>query len=298
MRICLYPDVDMLIGNTPPKFDIFDGTGDPHAHLRAYCDKLGRVGRNGKLRMKLFIRSLTGETLTWYTRHDPRNWREWKDMAEDFMNRFRFNTKITPDRFTLVKLQKKLFESFQEYARRWRLEATIAQPHLDDSELRAQEGIYFEKMMGMMGQKFPELVQKGDFLEEGIKFGKVQSMAALQAVSKAIQSGSISSGKKKKEELKNEIESLIKSGAIQCTPASPNVNRNLLPNHQNQGANMVTLDEEYDLKGTIVTIGNTKAARVPPRRTSMITSQLKHMVMVQTYQQLSTTGMKRMGNTR
>ncbi|XP_070030876.1 uncharacterized protein [Nicotiana tomentosiformis] len=127
-------------------------------------------------------------------------------MEEDFMNRFRFNTKITPDRFALVKLQKKPSKSFQEYARRWRSEATKVQAPLDDSELtkyfiRVEEGIYFEKMRGMMGQKFPKLVNMGDFLEEGIKSGKVQSMTALQATSKAIQSGSISSRKKKKEEV-------------------------------------------------------------------------------------------------
>ncbi|XP_033511172.1 uncharacterized protein [Nicotiana tomentosiformis] len=97
-NICIHLDVDMPIGYKTLKFDIFDGTGDPHSHLRAYCDKLVRVGRNEKLRMKLFIRSLTGETLTWYTRQDPMNLREWQDMAEDFMFRFRFNTEITLNR--------------------------------------------------------------------------------------------------------------------------------------------------------------------------------------------------------
>ncbi|XP_033516009.1 uncharacterized protein [Nicotiana tomentosiformis] len=121
--MCIYYDVDILIGYKPPKFDFFDGTGDPHAHLRAYCDKLVGVVRNEKLRMKVFIRSLTGEALTW---------------------------------FAMVNLQKKSSESFQAYARRWRSEAARAQPLLDDSELtmyfiRAQEVIYFEKMMGMMG---------------------------------------------------------------------------------------------------------------------------------------------------
>ncbi|XP_070045373.1 uncharacterized protein [Nicotiana tomentosiformis] len=120
-------------------------------------------------------------------------------MAEDFMNHFQFNTEITSDRFALVNLQKKPSESFQEYARRWKLEDAKARPLLDDSELtmyiiRAQEGIYFEKKMVMMGWKFPELVKIGYFLKESIKFDKVQSMDALQEASKAIQSGSIGSG--------------------------------------------------------------------------------------------------------
>nr|XP_033516952.1 uncharacterized protein LOC117281219 [Nicotiana tomentosiformis] len=113
-----HPDVDMPERYKPPKFDIFYGIGDPHAHLRVYCDKLVGVGKNEKLRMKLLIRSLNGEALTWYTRQYPRNWRVWKEMDEDSMNRFRFNTEINPDRFALVNLQKKPSESFQEYARR------------------------------------------------------------------------------------------------------------------------------------------------------------------------------------
>ncbi|XP_049406049.1 uncharacterized protein LOC125869627 [Solanum stenotomum] len=183
--LCIHPDIDMPVGYKPPKFDMFDGKGDPHAHLRAYCDKLVGVGRNEKLRMKLFIRSLFGETLTWYTRQDPRKWRVWREMAEDF---------------------KKPSENFQEYARRWRTEAARVQPPLDESELskyfiRAQEGIYFDKMMSMMGQKFAELVKIGDFIEEGVKSGKFQSMVALQAASRAIQSGSIGGIKKKREDV-------------------------------------------------------------------------------------------------
>nr|XP_033515731.1 uncharacterized protein LOC117280156 [Nicotiana tomentosiformis] len=112
--LCIHPDVDMSIGYKPPNVDIIDGTGDPHAHLRAYCDMLVGVGRNEKLRMKLFMRILTVEAHTCYTRQDP----ETRESG-----------------FTLVNLQKKSSESFQEYARRWRSEAARAQPPLDDSEL-------------------------------------------------------------------------------------------------------------------------------------------------------------------
>ncbi|XP_070042629.1 uncharacterized protein [Nicotiana tomentosiformis] len=124
----------MLVGYKPPKFDIFYGIADPHAHLRAYCDKVVGVGRNEKLRMKLLIRSLKGEALTWYTPRIPET-RGNGNMVEDFMNCFRFNTKITSNRFTLVNLQKKMSESFQEYAHRWRSEAARAQPPLDDNAL-------------------------------------------------------------------------------------------------------------------------------------------------------------------
>lgn len=44
--LCVQSDIDFPIGYKPPKFDLFNGVGDPHAHLRAYCDKLVGVGRN------------------------------------------------------------------------------------------------------------------------------------------------------------------------------------------------------------------------------------------------------------
>jgi len=83
--------------------------------------------------------------------------------------------------------------------------------------------------------------------------------------------------------LKNEIETLIKSEAIQCTLTPPNVNRNPVPNHQNQGDNMITIDQEYDLKGTIITIGNAEAARIPPQKSPIITIQLRPIVTIQTF---------------
>lgn len=55
---------------------------------------------------------------------------------------------------------------------------------LDESDLskyfiRAQEGVYFDKIMSLMGHKFAELFKMGDFIEEVLKFGKMQSMVAL-----------------------------------------------------------------------------------------------------------------------
>jgi len=75
--LCINPDIDMPVGYKSPKFDMFDGKGDLHAHLRAYCDKLVGVVRNEKLRMNLFIRSFSGEALTFYKRQDTRKWPDW-----------------------------------------------------------------------------------------------------------------------------------------------------------------------------------------------------------------------------
>ncbi|XP_016570771.1 uncharacterized protein LOC107868603 [Capsicum annuum] len=115
--LCIHPDVDLPVGFKPPKFCLFNEIGDPHTYLRAYSNKFFGIGNNEKLIMKLFIRSLSGEALAWYTKQDPCHWLKWSNMAKDFMNRFKFNTEIAPDRLSLISIQKKPSESFQEYAR-------------------------------------------------------------------------------------------------------------------------------------------------------------------------------------
>ncbi|XP_075076785.1 uncharacterized protein LOC142163401 [Nicotiana tabacum] len=203
--ICVHPDVDLPAGYKVPKFDMFDGKGNPRAHLRSYCDKLVGMGKDETIRMKLFIRSLTGEALDWYTSQDPQKWRSWSVMAQEFMDRFKFNTETNPDRFYLMMLEKKTTESFKEYARRWRAEAARVQPLMGEDEMtttfiRSQtDATYYKRLISMLGQKFSEVVRMGDVIEEGLKSGKITNLAALQATSKEIQSETIGGASKKKE---------------------------------------------------------------------------------------------------
>jgi len=44
--LCIQQDVELLEGYKPPKFEMFDGTGDPRVHLRTYCNKLVGVGKD------------------------------------------------------------------------------------------------------------------------------------------------------------------------------------------------------------------------------------------------------------
>ncbi|MCD7465785.1 hypothetical protein HAX54_001943 [Datura stramonium] len=64
----------------------------------------------------------------------------------------------------------------------------------------------------------------------------------------------------------------------------PNVNNSPLPNHENQGINMITLNEEYDMRGTIVLVGNTKAVAATSSVAPFITDQLRAPLTIQTYQ--------------
>nr|XP_009781972.1 PREDICTED: uncharacterized protein LOC104230790 [Nicotiana sylvestris] len=116
--LCIHPDVKLPKGYKPPKFEMFDRTGDPKVHLRTYYDKLVGVIKDERICIKLFIRSLTGDALSWYICQNPKMWVNWVSMASDFMDRFRFNTENAPDVFYIPNLKKNPTETFREYATR------------------------------------------------------------------------------------------------------------------------------------------------------------------------------------
>ncbi|XP_069148037.1 uncharacterized protein [Solanum lycopersicum] len=170
--------------------------------LIMYCDKLVGVGRDERILMKLFMRSLTGEALSWYIEQDSRKWIKWVDMATDFMNRFGFNIKNAPDWFYIQNLKKKPSESFREYAIRWRSEAARAKPPMEESQMkdyfiRAQEPQYYDRMMLVAEKSFDEIIKLGKRIEEGIKNGTIINLEALQATNKALQSGGMIESRKK-----------------------------------------------------------------------------------------------------
>ncbi|KAJ8538022.1 hypothetical protein K7X08_014562 [Anisodus acutangulus] len=172
--LCMHHDIELPVGYKVPKFGLFDGKGNPHAHLRSYCDKLIGVGKDQAIIMKLFVRSLTGEALDWYTSQNPQKWRNWGTMAQDFVDRFKFNTD-TPWTDFIDEVGKEAHETFREYAMKWRAEAAKVQPPIEESERNTlfvqslKDATYYERMISVIGRSFSEVIRMGDFIEEGIE---------------------------------------------------------------------------------------------------------------------------------
>ncbi|XP_070046140.1 uncharacterized protein [Nicotiana tomentosiformis] len=133
--LCIQPDVELPEGYKPPKFEMFDETGDPKVHLRTYYDKLVGIGWDKRISMKLFMRSLTGDALPWCISQNPNKWVNWVSMASDFMDQIRFNTENAPGIFYIQNLKKKPSETFCEYATRWRSEAAKVRPVLKEEQM-------------------------------------------------------------------------------------------------------------------------------------------------------------------
>ena len=57
------------------------------------------------------------------------------EMANSFLEYYRFNIEIAPDRTVLMRTKKKSGESFREYAQRWRELAAQVQPLMMEDEM-------------------------------------------------------------------------------------------------------------------------------------------------------------------
>ncbi|XP_070049814.1 uncharacterized protein [Nicotiana tomentosiformis] len=219
--LCIQLDVELPEGYKPPKFEMFDGTGDSKVNLRTYCDKLVGVGKDERICMKLFMRRLTGDALSWYISQNPKKWVNWRPSIE--------------------------------YATRWRSEAAKVRPTLEEEQMnkffvRAQDPQYYEMLMVIENHKFSEIVKLGERIEEGM----VTNFEALQATNKALQSGGMRGHTIDEcRTLKDKIQTLINNKVIQANEATPNVHNNPLPNHRGEGVNVIEIDEEWDPEGSV-----------------------------------------------
>ncbi|XP_075087848.1 uncharacterized protein LOC142169826 [Nicotiana tabacum] len=174
--LCMFPHVHLPVRFKTPKFEKYNGHGDPIAHLKSYCNQLRGAGGKEELLMAYFGESLTGIASEWYIDQDISHWHIWDDLARDFVRQFQYNIDIAPDRNSLTNFKKKTAESFHEYAIKWREQASRVKPPMDEAEmvnifLQAQEADYFQNMMSAMGKPFAEAIKIGEMVENGLKTG-------------------------------------------------------------------------------------------------------------------------------
>ncbi|KAK4709785.1 hypothetical protein R3W88_004298 [Solanum pinnatisectum] len=84
-------------------------------------------------------------------------------------------------------------ESFQEYAIRWRLEASKIHPSLPEKEListfiQIQESLYYDKLLGTCEHKFSGLIKVGkEIKKNGIQGGRIIGNSTTQVVHQTFQ---------------------------------------------------------------------------------------------------------------
>ncbi|KAG5590727.1 hypothetical protein H5410_041241 [Solanum commersonii] len=70
---------------------------------------------------------------------DSDKWLAWEDMTRDFVEQYKFNTKIDPTLSGLFKVRKLSHESFEEYVIRWRMKASKIRLLPNEEELNTEQ---------------------------------------------------------------------------------------------------------------------------------------------------------------
>ena len=117
-EMCLVPNVVVPRKFRVPEFIKYTGTECPVTHLKSYCNKMAEVVNDEKLLIHFFQDSLSGSALSWYTRLDNTKIRKWKDLVKAFVEQYKFNMEVAPDRSSLLVMEKGSKETVREYALR------------------------------------------------------------------------------------------------------------------------------------------------------------------------------------
>ena len=95
-------------------------------------------------------------------------------MAKAFLVQYKHMTNTAPDRMSLQNMEKKVNESFREYAHKWRDLAAQVQPSMTDKEvnkmfLNTLKAPYYVRMIGNFNKDFSDIVFAGEMIEAGVK---------------------------------------------------------------------------------------------------------------------------------
>jgi hypothetical protein len=72
----------------PPKFQQFDGKGNPRQQIAHFMETCNNTGTNGDLMVKQFVCSLKGNAFDWYIDLESGLIDTWEQLEREFLNRF------------------------------------------------------------------------------------------------------------------------------------------------------------------------------------------------------------------
>lgn len=193
MDMCLVPDLVLPKKFKTPDFEKYKGHTCPRSHLIMYFRKMTAHLRNEKLLIHCFQDSLSGASLKWYMGLERTRIQSWADLADAFMQQYKYNLDMAPDRRQRQSISKKDKESSKEYAQRWRELAAQVDPPITGKELTSLfmdtlPPIYWERMLGGVTSCFADLVTVGGLVEEGLKSGKIVQEASQSSGAKRFSS--------------------------------------------------------------------------------------------------------------
>ena len=176
--LCLVPNVQIPHKFKVPDFEKYKGNSCPQSHLIMYARKMSTQTDNPQLLIHYFQDSLTGAALQWYMRLNRTNIHTFRDLGTAFVQQYKYNLDMAPDRDQLRAMSQKEKETFKEYAQRWREIAAQISPSLEEKELtkiflKTLSSFYYERMVASAPSDFTEMVNMGVRLEEAVREGRL-----------------------------------------------------------------------------------------------------------------------------
>ena len=161
-----------------PKFEKYDGTKCPKNHLATYCNKMVGHARNEDLLIHVFFDSLVRAAAQWYMGLKRDQIRTWRDLAREFLKRYKYMLEIAPDRMTLQCMKKRPDEDYKEYAIRWKNVASMVRPSLISREENSMfvdtlPSPYYDMLIVNTFVEFGDLMHSVGRIEDGIKKGRI-----------------------------------------------------------------------------------------------------------------------------
>ena len=127
-KLSLVPNLVIPPKFKMPTFEKYDGTKCLENHLATYCNKMAGHAHNEDLLIHVFYDSLIGTTARWYMELKNDQIRTWRDLAQEFLKRYKYMLETTPDRLTLQSMRKGPDEDYRKYAVRWKNAASMVRP--------------------------------------------------------------------------------------------------------------------------------------------------------------------------
>ncbi|KAL9242207.1 hypothetical protein vseg_016228 [Gypsophila vaccaria] len=112
-------DLEIPLGYKPPKFQQFDGKGNPKQHVAHFVETCSNAGTDGDLLVKQFVRSLKRIAFDWYADLTHQSIDSWEQMEDEFLSRF-YNTRRVVSIVELTKKKQREEESVVDFINRWR----------------------------------------------------------------------------------------------------------------------------------------------------------------------------------
>ncbi|XP_073137360.1 uncharacterized protein [Henckelia pumila] len=109
----------MPTGYQPPKFQQFDGKGNPKQHVAHFIETCNNAGKYGDYLVKQFVRSLKGNAFDWYTDLEPCSINSWNQLEQEFLNLF-YSTRRIVSMIELTNSRQWKEEPVIVYINRWR----------------------------------------------------------------------------------------------------------------------------------------------------------------------------------